>query len=441
MNQELEKRYSHNSLMFTISYIFMGIMSGICFDTLVTFLQEASPSTAAGFSSYMGYGTFAAAIIILLIPKIGYKKVIMIGPIASIAALFAVNFMKGSMIMNISTFALLAGVTLYDAILPPFLSSYSSPENRQKVFSRAIYTNVIGMVIASFTGGKLIVMRFAARLGMSYSKANALTANTKALTEAQKSLYIAAHKDVLLMFVVISVLALIPLLFLKEVPQDYADAKKEKSKFNWKIFANKYVFLFVLYNVLIRFGASLICPYFSVFLGKLGIERGTVSTLVTLQYIAMVIFMMASPWVVKKFGQVVALGGLCLASIPFMLIIANGRAFGSGIVFAVGAALFFRSGFMNAANPVMQSLPMEFVSKELRPAYNSVIFVAGALASIAAGWFTKNIMFDPKVITDGYTKAYYITAAIYTTAVIILLIVYTKKYNRSFEQHKEDKIA
>ncbi|MEG2789194.1 MAG: MFS transporter, partial [Romboutsia sp.] len=121
-----------------------------------------------------------------------------------------------------------------------------------------------------------------------------------------------------------------------------------------------------------------------------------------------------------------------LLSIPFMLIIANGKVFGGTMVLAVGAGLFFRSGFMNCANPIMNSLPMEFVDKNTRPAYNSLIFVAGGVTSIIAGQFTKLFLFK---LPGGYSKAYYITAVIYSLAAILLLVVYTKKYNR----HGQDK--
>ena len=152
--------------------------------------------------------------------------------------------------------------------------------------------------------------------------------------------------------------------------------------------------------------------------------------LVSLQQVAMVLFMITSPIITKKCGQVISLGGLGLLSIPFMMFIANGKAFGNGGVVVVGLALFMRSGLMNAANPIMNSLPMEFVSKELRPAYNSAIFVAGSLTSTVAGYFTKGFLFKTN---NGYNVAYYITAVIYTIASVIIIVVYKKKYNRSHE--------
>jgi len=432
MSQDV-KRLKYNSWMFVVTYIFMGIVSGALFDALVTFLQLASPETAKSFASFMGAATFLAAGMMFFAPKIGYKKIMAVGPIASIIALLLINYSTNTMLLAVATLALNIGVTLFDVVLPPYLAAYTTPENRAKFFSTAIWTNVAGMVVGTYAGGPVIVSRFASRMGISYSTAKTLTENVDGFTAVQTAAYTSAHKDFLLMFVVISVLALIPILMVKEVKEDYKTVTKEKQKFDWSIFSNKYVILFLVYTVFIRFGASLICPYFSVFLGKLGIDRSTVSKLVTSQYAAMVIFMIISPYIIKKIGQVKTLGWLSLASIPFMLIIANGNLFGSAVAVAVGVALFLRSGFMNATNPVTSSLPMEFVSKDLRPAYNSVIFVVQGLMQILAGMFTKGFLFK----TDaGYSIAYYITAVLYVIACVLLLAVFTKKYNRS--SHSDD---
>ncbi|WP_297408087.1 MFS transporter, partial [uncultured Cetobacterium sp.] len=161
----------------------------------------------------------------------------------------------------------------------------------------------------------------------------------------------------------------------------------------------------------------------------------TTSALISYQYFSMVIFIMVSPWIVKYIGRVMTLGGLALVSIPFMLIIANGAAFGSHMVIAVGLGLFLRSGFMNAAQPVQQALPMEFVTKEARPAYNAVIYVVQGLGQVIAGLIGKEFIFN---LPNGYGKAYYITGTIYVIASILLLVIYTKKYNRPSQKENEE---
>ncbi len=433
MDQQEVKRFNFNNWAYIISYAFIGLMSGVAFDVLVTFLQQVDISTASSFSTYMGIASFACAGILLLVPKLGYKKVIISGPIMIIAALLCISYVDVKLIYPIATLAILVGVTLFDVVLPPYLTAYTNDEERTKVFSRAMYINVIGMTLATWFGGTLSVKRFASRLSITIDQASKLTENISGMTSEQLHHFILSQRDVLLMFAIIAFLSLIPLLFIKEKRKDYFEETHEKREFDWSIFKNKYVLLWLIYFAMIRFGASLITPYFSVFLNnELGISRATTSHLVSYQYFAMVIFLFISPYVVKKLGKVVSLGGLALLSIPFMLIIANGRMFGGAMILAVGAGLFFRSGFMNCANPIMNSLPMEFVPKNLRPAYNSLIFVAGGITSIIAGQFTKLYLFK---IPVGYSYAYYIAGIIYALAAMLLLVVYTKKYNR---HHDED---
>lgn len=441
-----KKRFTRNNWAFIISYAFMGLVSGAAFDILVTYLQMVDVNTANAFSMFMGLATFICAAVTLLIPKLGYKKLIITGPLMVIAALLAINYINGvEVVYPLSTLAILTGVTLFDVVLPPFISAYTNEENRNKMFSRTLYINVAGMAIATFIGGYLAVWIFSQRLGISYDQASVITENIKAMTQTQANQFMLAQKDALMFFIFITILSLIPLFFIREKRIDYIEETpvhedgmvKEKSKFNWAVFKDKYVLIWLLYFGMIRFGASLIVPYFSVYLSNtLGISRGTTSLLVGLTNIAMVVFMVFSPYLIKKFGKVITLGGLGLLSIPFMFFIAQGNWFtGSFMMFGtkigmkvlvVGIALFMRAGLMNAGNPVTQQLPMEFVSKNMRPAYNSVIFVAGGLTSIIAGIFTSGFLFK---LDGGYSIAYYITMVMYAIASFIVIKVYYKRYN------------
>lgn len=54
MNQQELKRFNFNSWVYIVSYAFMGLMSGVAFDVLVTFLQQVNISTASSIATYMG---------------------------------------------------------------------------------------------------------------------------------------------------------------------------------------------------------------------------------------------------------------------------------------------------------------------------------------------------------------------------------------------------
>ena len=141
----------------------------------------------------------------------------------------------------------------------------------------------------------------------------------------------------------------------------------------------------------------------------------------------MVVFMFMTPYCVKKLGTVVTICFTVIASIPFMLIIANGDYFGKFMIPAVGIALFMRAGFANLGSPADSALAMNVVPHELRPAYNSIVNVLSGLISITSGMFTGKILF---INQDGYKYAYYIAGILYFIAAIILYFGLKKKYNR-----------
>lgn len=147
----------------------------------------------------------------------------------------------------------------------------------------------------------------------------------------------------------------------------------------------------------------------------------------SLSYLSIVVFMLFTPIVVKKFGQITTLGGVSLLSIPFMLLIANGDKFGKYTVIVVGISLFIRSGLMNLSSPIDSSLSMDLVQDKHRPAYASFLNIVSGLASIASGMFTGKVLF---LTQEGYRKSYYIAAIIYAIA-CILILVGLWKYNKT----------
>lgn len=423
-----------NISMFILSFTLSNFISGIIYDTYVNYLHEVNLEVATSFWSYYGYATFISAFLLLLIPKIGYKKTLFLCPITCIFALVAVLYLKIPAIYSISSLLSLVGLQLHYAILAPFIAAYTTEENKTKWYSRTYYIGYSGWLITTYLGGMFTVQRFASRLGVSLSKAKDLTKFLDKLLPQEKSTYLLANKDVLFLTLIISIISIFPIFFLKENIEDFQSSEEKiplKIKFKNIIssISNKYALFYIIYWSLISFGMGLFTPYYTVFLNRtLHIDKATSSLLLSISYIALVIFMIFTEKVVKKYGQIVTLGGVSILAIPFMLIIANGNSFGKYMIPAVGVALFFRCGLMNLGYPVDSSLPMELVKKELRPAYSSLIFIISGLASILSGWYTKNFLF---VTQNGYKSAYYVAGAIYLVASIMLFIIFFKKYNRS----------
>ncbi|MEG2917595.1 MAG: MFS transporter [Clostridium sp.] len=431
-------RNTWNISMFIISFVVSNLVSGIIYDTYINYLQEVSLPVATSFWAFYGYATFISAFVLIFIPKIGYKKMLLFSSVACSAAMMSVTTLNSPTIFYITTLLALVGIQLHYVILSPYIAAYTNSDNKISWYTRTYYMGYIGYFLTTFLGGAITVKMFSLRSGETYASAKVLTEYVADMAPAMKNAYLQGNKDVLLITAVISILAILPVLLIRESKSDYCfvenESKKpimEKTKDIFKAVLSRDSMIYMAYWAMISFGMGLFISYFTVFLNRnLHIDRVTSSQLVSLSYLAIAVFMLFTPIVVKKFGQIVTLGGVSLISIPFMLLIANGDKFGSYTVPVVGVALFIRSGLMNLSSPVDSSLSMELVKAEHRPAYASALnFVAG-LASIASGLFTGRILF---LTQEGYRTAYYIAAAIYIIACSLLLLGLWK-YNRTTDK-------
>ena len=434
------QRWKYNCAIFIISYTFMGAVTGITNDSYMSYLNLTVPEVVKAFPTYMSIATFILAIVLLFVHKFGYKKLILLAPIMTIAGFLVCIYSKSANLILIANIVLLIGVCMYDFMYPLMFTSYTPKEERTKMFARVMYCNLISQSIIGFVNGKIVVWKFAKSLHISYDKASLLSEHANKLNSSQLNAYIGGYKFVLWLGLILTVLSLCALLFLNERVEDYRETEEEmasrkaEKRFDFKLFANKYVIMWVVVVATIRFGALLVTPFFPIYLNNfLHISRGTVSTIITFQTLAMVLGFFATPVLEKKFGAIVTMGVTTILCIPLMLIMANGAMFGTNVAWIIGLVLFLRSGLANTSGPIQGSLPLTFVPKNLVPAYNSLILVVNSIVGIIAGQVAKNVLLK----TDaGYGKAYYITSAFYLTACIVLLIVFTKKYNRSLDKNE-----
>lgn len=152
-----------------------------------------------------------------------------------------------------------------------------------------------------------------------------------------------------------------------------------------------------------------------------------------MQTLAMVLGFLAAPFLEKKLGSIVTISLSMVLCIPLMLIMANGTMFGGNIAWIIGAVLFLRSGLANASNPIQQSLPLTFVPKNLAPAYSSFILISNSIVGIFAGIYARYSLLKTEA---GYGNAYYIASTLYFIASVLLVVIFTKKYNRGLSENE-----
>lgn len=431
-----------NLIIFLFSYLISNIVSGVAYDVYINYLQEASPTVAMSFWSYYGYSAFIGAICVLFVPKVGYKKTLIAATLINAVSLFSSIYLKHELIYHVSTLLMLSGIQLHFVLLAPFISGHThdgdiSKDEEIKWFSAAYFVGYIGYFLSTYLGGVLSVKFFSIFMDADYSMAQEMTRFVDNMNPLELNNYLKGFQAVLIIAGILSILNVFPLLFIKDKKME-----KQRSSFSLrdllsksKAVLNKDSVTYLVYWLLVNFGMGLFTPYFTIYLNRfLHIDKATSSLLISLSYIAIVLFVTLTPICAKKFGQVVTLAGTFLLSIPFMSIIANGNIFGDYKILIVGIALFMRSGLANLSSPVDSSISMEVVPENQRETFASIVSFCAGIGSILSGHFTGNYLF---LQDNGYKNAYYIAGVIYAVACVIILIG-LRKYNRA-QDPKEKK--
>ncbi len=444
MNGKLEPREKRNLTFFIISYVINNLASGVLYDTYVNYLQEVSVSIATSFWAFYGYATFISAAILLLIPKTGYKKILLFCVLATSAAFFGAVYIESELVLYAATLLALTGVQIHFIILAPYVAVYTESlgDGGIKWYTRTYYMGYVGYFIATYLGGVLVVKLFSLAANISYGVANEATRFVQSMAPGLHEAYLTGNERALVAVGVLGLLAVIPVALIKEKPEDYkktmeqldAESSKktllERLRDAMRLLLNKGARAYLIYWTLISFAMGLFTSYYTVFLNRnLHIGKATSSLMVSISYIAIIVFMFFTPLVVRKLGTVGTIFFSVILSVPFMLIIANGDRFGTFMVPMVGTALFVRAGLANLSSPADSSLAMSVVPKELRPAYTAIVNFMAGIVSIISGMFTGKILF---VNQEGYRTAYYIAAALYVVAAAVVLIG-LRKYNRREE--------
>jgi MFS family permease len=159
-------------------------------------------------------------------------------------------------------------------------------------------------------------------------------------------------------------------------------------------------------EILIGLGAGLFIPFYNVFLARhLGAATATIGVVFSVQALVAAGFTLLAPRISRKIGRVPAMVGLQLGSLPFLATMAL-----SGSLPVVAGAGFVRSGLMNSAGPLENSLEMEAVDPGERALANAAIGMAWNGAWAVSAWVAGFIM------RSSLTVPYWITMGCYAAA-------------------------
>lgn len=428
-------RKSRNIWLFVFIASFVGITYGLGLEVIATYLFS-NPETlgvAEGFGTYFGIGTFLAALIVLLGNKIGYKALIIIGVILSaIFPFVAVNFSSNVIFLIVIVIANAAGLNMFTVLVGPVVVTYTTNANRDKIFARVMYMFQGGYIIGTALGGLIIVWRFAARLGTSYSEAKELSSKIAEFVPQELNDYLGAHRDVMIIVAVLGFAQLILALLMRTKKSDYITEKSEKLSVR-KMFTKKVVTWLAIIS-LFFFANGLIIQYASMFMSEMGIARSSISLIQMSDKIISVILLILIPFVVKRMGKVNTLKAALILVIPALILVGISPYLGTMAVSIAAAGIVFRSAVVNATDAINPAIAMEIVPKQFRSGYSSLIFFMNAICMILSGVLNQSLIFG----IGGFSLSYLVTAVLYVVLVILLFVLFKNHKGNDYEEESEN---
>ncbi len=219
----------------------------------------------------------------------------------------------------------------------------------------------------------------------------------------------AALRGTLLVEVAVYLLALVPLLPMRE--ERRANGRVSAAETFWPTFSNPGLVLRLLIpQALLGLGAGLVMPLQNVFMDRyLGATTAQIGLIFAASSALTGIGVLGAPLAARKWGRIRAATRSELASLPFLAVM--------GLVPNLGVyatASLIRSVLMNLANPLVSSFSLEVVDGRERATVNSLLnmvwSLGWALSGWAGGWIMQNV---------SYTLPYGFTFVLYTVSILL----------------------
>ncbi len=403
--KNLKKNFNKNALLYLGGISFFYICMGAFNMLQGIYIKELNVDE--GFLGLiLSLKTFALAIFsipcAMIVNKIGKKKGILLTMTIVPLIIILQGISQNKWIILILSI-LQGGANSFMMVSEgPFFMENTNSRNRIKLFSYSFADNVFSTMFGYFIFGQIsggFIRLFGDIKALRYS------------------------------IIISGLLGLTSIFFIIFIKDNKACVVEDRSMFFKniaKISKKKYPLKFLVYNLIIGFGAGLVVPYFNVYLKyKVNARTEQIGFIMSLAQAAMGIGGLITPYMAAKYGRIKTIIICQVASIPFLMLI----ALPPNIVIVAGA-LFIRNGLMNMAGPVVGNLSMELIEENERSIFASINNISNNLSralSAVVGGFIMN------KFSHGYEVPYFITSIMY-----IIATVYFYKSFRGFDKKSKD---
>jgi MFS family permease len=387
------KQFSPNARLFLASIILTGAALGI-FRLLFNFYVLSLNMDASVVGQLTSTNSTSALVLALpmgyLADILGRKKAFIIGGLAVCLAIAGMVLWPFKSMLFIMSILSGAAQSLSAVTMSPFLLENSGAEERTYLFSLASGGQMTASFVGNSIGGNLPSW-IAARQGVLPTSS-------------------AAYAGALAIVAVVSVVGLVPFLFMK-MPQL---KKSERAIFAPFAYAAKEPVMLgklILPMLVTSIGAGLLMPFMNVFFRVVYHQPDPViGTIMAWGALAMGIGLLIAPPIADRIGKiqlVVITQGL---SIPFLALLGFAPWF-----WVSGMAYYVRIALMNMSGPVYQTFVMEKVEPGARATIASLVSMANsfgwAFSPSISGWLQVQYGFGP--VFAGVLVLYTISVYLY----------------------------
>jgi len=390
--------FSPNARLYLFGSFLMGLNFQVFNLLLNLYLKEMGfPEGQIGLvASGRAVGMTIMAIPVAMILSRVRLKPILMATVAVFAGMsvFIVTLEQLELLIG---FAILSGMAFafYRVAGGPFYMRNSTPRERTHLFSLSFGVMIMAGMIGSLTAGQVAAW-LAERTGDM----------------------VLAYRYTLYGGIGVSLLALIPFMFIKAAPPS---AEENRFIFSRERFRKrgKFYLKIASANLLIGTGAGLVIPFLNLyFRDRFDLAPDSIGFYFFLVNFAMLAGTLAGPVLAKRFGLVRTVVFTEIASIPFLLTLSYTYLLPLAVV-----AFVVRAGLMNLGVPIMTNLAMELSDKDEQGLVNALLMV-----SWTGSWMVSTALGGRLIQSYGYTVAMNITMVLYVLSSLVFF---------SFFRHSE----
>jgi MFS family permease len=403
--------WNRNIKLFFLANIFYQIGSGM-FSVLYNLYIQSLGYPQVMNGTIVSVQSLATALIFIPIGWLGdrssRKMILIVGALFTGISYIGRSYVEAE--LSLQAFALLTGLfsAFFQVTAIPFLAANANKAQRLQLFSYHFSVMLAAQVVGSMGGGFLADLLQTAGMSKAASLQSALLSGS-----------------------VISLIAFLPLIFIRDATMSAAVAedaepqnsaakttlKEPSAKAEWIVISK-----ITMAQLLVGLGSGLVVPYLNLyFTDRFSMSLSAVGILISLGQVITIVSMFIGTSLVNKVGQIRAVVIFQLLSLPFLLLTGF-----TNLLLVASITYLFRQALMNAANPIQSAILVDRISNARRGIANSLTQTVFML-----GWASMGLV-QPRLITSygyywGYVLTFSITGILYVSAAAYFYFMFRGK--------------